>query len=139
MREEEKGFYYLHKCGDLIFRPETVVKWDPEYFNSSFVRKVWNFDRKNRFFAWRIVLEGLALGCRIDRARELSGEWKLTFEDSVELIRNTADREVNNLMKSGMDVFVKEILKMTDVEYWQNVETFWMQEGKEKKRLIRLV
>ena len=70
-------FYYLHKeTKDLIHkrvRPES---------DSPFVERVWELDPTDRFFAWQIAVEALALGAREDRVRELQAKWGLTDEDA---------------------------------------------------------
>lgn len=47
-----RWFYYLHTNGNLIGRNPIVVDSDPEYFNSDFVRKVWEINTENRLDAF---------------------------------------------------------------------------------------
>ena len=111
------GYYYLHsESKDLIFKPEIVVDSDPEYFNSPFVQKVWHIDTSNREDAWRIVLESLALGIKLERAKELSRKWGCNYEDSHEMLLRV--ESPTQLSKDGMTIFIKEILKMDVEEYW---------------------
>lgn len=113
-----KGQVYLHTNGDLIYKPHGGVEFD-----SPFVKKVWPCDTKNRANAWTIVLEALALGCQIERARNLAKKWGLTKLDSFEMLRRV---KPTNLMKEGLNIFVKEILEMNIEDYWREVQfRFW--------------
>ena len=114
----EGGFYYLHTDGNLIFKPASMVDYDPHYFDSPFIKKVWRLDFKNRFDAWRLILEALSMGCSIPRAKELAEKWGLTLEDSIEMLKRTNRDEVSNAMTEGMKIFIPEILGM-------EVEAFW--------------
>lgn len=49
MSELRKGYYYLHTNGSTIWKPSTVTRMDPEYFNSPFVVKVWEINSKESF------------------------------------------------------------------------------------------
>lgn len=121
----EKGFYYLHAEGDLIYKPITVVDSDPDYFKSSFVKKFWKMNFSYRVDAWQVVLEALALGCKVERARELAGKWGLTYDDSFELIRRCRPGQITELMRDGLEIFVKEILGMEPGAYWGKLKEDW--------------
>jgi len=124
------GFYYLHTNGSLIFKPAAVAasKYDT-YFISDFVKHVWELDLSDRLCAWRIVLEALSMGCSIPRARELAGKWKLTFEDSIELLKRTPRNEVTEAMTEGMKIFIPEILGMEVERFWALTKENW-EDGK---------
>lgn len=122
MELEQSGFYYLHTDGNLIFKPASVVEFDSHYFDSPFVKKVWRVDLKDRLCAWRIVLEALSMGCSIPRARELAGKWRLTFEDSIELLKRTPRNEVTEAMTEGMKIFIPEIFWALTKEDWNGKE-----------------
>lgn len=112
------GYYYLHaETKNLIFK-----KFEPEA-DSDFVQKVWRMDTADRVTAWTIALEGLALGAKISRVKELAKKWNLTFDDSVELLKRVEDP--NALMKDGISLFAKEILDIPVDEYWKKVEKAW--------------
>jgi hypothetical protein len=119
---EHQGFYYLHKDGSLIFKPAAVAQsiYD-SYFDSSFVKKVWDHDLSDRLCAWRIVLEGFFYGAKVDRLIELAERWKLTFEDSIELLKRTQPKDITEGMKGGLPSFVAHVLKVTPDEYWSKV------------------
>ena len=127
------GFYYLHTDGNLIFKPSIVVD-DPSYFDSPFVKKVWRLDLKDRLCGWRIVLEALSMGCNIKRARELAGKWRLTFEDSIELLKRTPRNEVSEAMTEGMKIFIPEILGMEVERFWALIKQDW-NKSEEKSSL----
>ena len=51
------GYYYLHTNGRLIHKPLTVVETDPEYFDSSFVQKIWKIDSMEQYIAMVVEIE----------------------------------------------------------------------------------
>ena len=118
------GFYYLHSEGNLIFKP-TIVADDPGYFNSPFVKKVWRLDTNDRLCAWTIILEALSMGCSIDRAKELSNLWKLTLDDSIEMLKRAERDKVTSAMKEGLEIFIREILGMEIEAFWVKVKENW--------------
>lgn len=103
-----RHFYYLHTNGEIIGKSALVVDADPQYFDSSFVRRVWETDSTDRGDAWIVVLEGLALGCNIEKARELSERWKLTEEDMHEVLSRVPVNEERTL---GLMIFIEKILR----------------------------
>jgi len=109
-------YYYLHTNGNLIYRNPAVVDSDPDYFDSPFVKKVWKINAENREDAWTMILEALVLGARIESVQNLAGIWKLTFEDSIEMIQRIKPDE--NL-KKGFEMFLSKILNLT----WDQYET----------------
>jgi hypothetical protein len=112
MNEETIGFYYLHTNGDLIFK-----RFEPE-LASPFVKAVWRVDTTDRGCAWRIVLEGLALGAREERIKELAHKWNLTVEDSIEMILRV---KPSALMMEGFKKFIRLVLGMSKEEYWEQM------------------
>lgn len=77
-----KSYYYLHTNGDLIFKPERVVKSEPGYFDSPFVRRVWLLDTEDRATCWIMLIEALSLGANAVRIKELQDLWNMTNEDA---------------------------------------------------------
>ncbi len=124
-REIEGGYYYLHTNGNLIFKPVSVVDYDPCYFDSPFVKKFWRLDFTDRFDAWRLILEALSMGCRVERAKELAQKWGLTFEDSVELLKRTPPQKVTTDMMAGLGFLAEKILGMRIDVYWDKVKEEW--------------
>ncbi len=122
------GFYYLHTEGNLIYKPAIVAE-DPDYFDSPFVKKVWRLDVNDRLCAWRIVLEALSMGCNVGRARELAGKWRLTFKNSIELLKRTPRNEVTQAMTEGMRIFIKEILGMEVEHFWALTKEDWKEKS----------
>ena len=115
------GYYYLHTNGDLIYKPAIVVDSDPQYFDSPFVKKLWAFDASDRQDAWVIVLESLASGVNVSRAKELSIKWGLTIEDFYEfMMRNT---EPNELLKKGIVLFAEKIMDMSEDDFFAKINT----------------
>ena len=113
------GYYYLHTNGELIWK-----KFIPEA-NSPFVRRIWEVHEEDRAIAWKIVLEALSLGAKIERIRRLSYKWGLTFEDSIELLRHAKKETVTQRMRDGLKIFIKEILGMEEQRYWDLVRRGW--------------
>ena len=112
---EHQGFYYLHTNGELIFK-----RFKPDD-DSPFVRAICPVDLRDRYCAWRIVLEGFFYGARVDRLVDLAEQWKLTFEDLIELLKRTPCENITEGMKGGLPSFVAHVLKMTPDEYWSKV------------------
>ena len=113
----ESWYYYLHQNGLLIGKNPVVVETDPQYFDSPFVIKYWKLDLKDRSNAWILLLEALALGAKVEQAKELAEHWKLTYEDSIEMLKRV---EPTELMKKGMPIMIEEIFGMSTEEYWEN-------------------
>ena len=112
-------YYYLHQNGDLIGKNPIVVYSDRHYFDSPFVKKVWLVDTENRSNAWNLAVEALALGARIDRVKELADRWNLTKEDLIEYIMRNP--EPTDAQKEGMDLFIREILKLEPNAFWDDL------------------
>ena len=117
------GFYYLHTNGDMIFK-----RFEPEG-DSPFVKKVWSLDLTNRMNAWTIALEGLFLGAKTERIEDLANKWGLTLNDSIEML--TRRKGPSSEEVGGLKLFIKEILKMGEEEFWEKAK----QEFKEKKEV----
>ncbi len=113
------GFYYLHTNGEMIYK-----RFEPET-DSTFVKKVWPIDSTSRLNAWKIVLEGFFYGAKVDRLKELSQKWDLTFEDSVELLKRTRKEERTEAMMGGLPSFVAHVFQMTPDTYWSKVKEKW--------------
>ena len=114
------GYYYLHTNGSLIYKPAIVVDLDPNYFDSSFVKKVWQFDSEDRGNAWTIVLEALSLGVSTDRAKELSIKWGLTIEDFYEfMMRNT---DPGKLLQDGIVLFAEKVLGIPEDDFFKKLD-----------------
>lgn len=85
METQERGFYYLHTNGSLIykrFRPES---------DSPFVKKVWEVGlsegKIERGDLWIVLIEAAALGATKTRIDELVKEWGATDEDAHEFAK----------------------------------------------------
>lgn len=119
------SFYYLHENGDLIHK-----NFEPEQEAGGFVKKVWKVDVSNRACGWGIVLEALALGANLERVKELSTKWGLTFDDSVEFIARVTP---TNLMRDGLEIFIEKVLSMESDDYWDKVKEKLEEMKKGKK------
>jgi len=40
----KKGYYYLHTNSQIIQKPLSIIKNDPEYFNSPYVVNYWKVE-----------------------------------------------------------------------------------------------
>jgi len=114
-----KWYYYLHTNGDLIGKNPIVVTDD--YFDSPFVKEVWEIDTTNRGDAWTLVLEALALGANIDRVKELVNKWNLDLNDSFEMLIRL---NPNERMKNGLEIFVNKILNMNIDDYFNQFKLY---------------
>lgn len=116
------GYYYLHESGELIYKPPVVAcSINDPYWDSPFVKKVWQINLAERKTAWILLLEALAMGCQIARAKELARNWGMNFDDSILMLANIPKEEVTPEMKAGIKIFIKEVLQMGEAEYWQKV------------------
>jgi len=114
-----KWYYYLHSNVDLIGKNPAVVDPDPAgYFEGPFVMRYWLIDTEDRRTCWVMILEALAKGARLDRIRELCEKWHMDHDDSIEMITRLKPTEIQ---KGGMEIFIKEILKMDPNEYWEEI------------------
>ncbi len=116
-----KWYYYLHTNGQLIGKNPIAVDGDSNYFDSDFVKRVWKIDTTKREDAWLLVVEALAIGADIKCIHELALKWSLTEEDLKEFIVRYP--EPNKEQISGMDIFIKEILKKDQDTVWDNLIT----------------
>ena len=104
------SFYYLHsETKDLIWK-----KFEPES-DSHFVVCVWPFDVTNRAHAWTLCLEGLSLGAKIDRVRELAAKWALTPADALDYMAAFTPTPEK---KAQLEVFMANVHGLTDEEFW---------------------
>lgn len=117
----KKWYYYLHTNGDLIGKSPLGVELDPCYFDSPFVKKVWEIDLESRLDAWNFVLESLSLGAKESRVKELVDKWGMTIEDCLEyMARQNPTVEkiqqlkyfIKNIYGLSEDDFFKEIMKV---------------------------
>lgn len=114
----KKWYYYLHTNGDLISRNPFVVESDPDYFDSPFVRKVWEIDLENRLDVWNFVLEALFLGANETRVEELANKWGMTVEDCLEyMIRQEPTDEKIKQLK----LFIGKIYKLSEDEFFGKI------------------
>lgn len=81
-----QGWYYLHENGDLIYKRD-LDGTAADIRDSDFARCMWPMDPSDRAGAWDIAIEGLALGARPARVKELAGKWGLTDADADEYAR----------------------------------------------------
>ena len=70
------GFYYLTEDGQLIPTTEEPANDDSAYVC------IWPVDSSDRYNAWKIATEALALGADKERIKELAEKWDLTDLDA---------------------------------------------------------
>lgn len=109
------GYYYLHTNGDMIYKPHGNPA---DFAESDFVRCWWPVDLTDRESAWKVVLEGFALGGNEDRLAELARKWGLTYEDSIQMLRQVQPTE---RMKNGMPKWIRLVLGMEPDHYWEKI------------------
>ena len=71
-------------------------------------------------------MEALAKGARIGRIKELAEKWKMDKADSIEMLKQL---KPNDLMRTGMTIFVQDILNEDIGKYWKEIGAL----GDEKK------
>ncbi len=77
-----EGWYYLHTNGSLIYKRETGTT-AADIRESDFARALWPLNPRDREGAWRIVIEGRALGGSRDRIDKLAEQWGCDDRDAV--------------------------------------------------------
>ena len=106
-------YYYLHsESKDLIHK-----RFEPES-DSPFVKAVWSLDTTDRSDAWKVILEGLALGARINRVKQLCEKWECGLKDFEEMILRT---KPTKLMIKGADLYLKKIQNLDVDKYWDKL------------------
>lgn len=130
-----RWYYYLHTNGELIGKNPVVVEsgggTPMEYFDSNFVRKVWEIDTMVRSTCWTLILEALALGAGIKGIKELIEKWTMDKGDSIEMLKRMklAEMKPDELMKKGMTRFIKEVLGLDVEKYWAEIRTLGAKKG----------
>ena len=76
------GWYYLHtESNDLIYKrklEDTFI----ELQESSFTKMIWPIDPHNRIYAYRMLIESMALGANKERTSELALAWNCDDKDA---------------------------------------------------------
>jgi hypothetical protein len=112
-----KWYYYLHTNGDLIGK--NPVAYSAEDFGGSdFVKAFWLIDTENRADLWKVILEALAQGARIDRIKDLCEKWGATKIDAFEMMART--RGPVDLQKTGLKIFIVNILCITEDVFYDD-------------------
>jgi hypothetical protein len=75
-------------------------------------------DTTDRSDAWKVILEGLALGARLDRVKQLCEKWECGLKDFEEMILRTKPTE---LMIKGADLYLKKIQNLDVDKYWDKL------------------
>ena len=55
-------YFYLHTNGCLIKKPGSITNFDPDYFDSPFVREVWKVDITNEESVTKFTTEATKAG-----------------------------------------------------------------------------
>jgi len=91
-----KGYYYLHENGELIYKrdlPGIIA----DFRESTFVRMFWSIDTDDRQSAWDFLVEAGTCDVNMDRVNELATKWGCSDEDA----ETYADRAGVILSKDG--------------------------------------
>lgn len=100
------GWYYLHKNGDLIYKPDPEAIADIR--DSDFARCAWSVDPSDRKVARELLVEALALGANTSRISELADKWKCNDEDAdkfAEVIGINFERDGNQWCAHTLSFF----------------------------------
>ena len=123
----KKWYYYLHTNGDLIGKSPFGVECDPNYFDSPFVKKVWEIDLENRLDAWNFILEALSLGAGEDKVKELVEKWDMTKEDCLEYISR---QEPTPEKVQQLHLFVKKIYGLSKESFTSEIIKIALKKSK---------
>jgi hypothetical protein len=85
--EKEKGYYYLHSNGELIYKRYLDYMQVEDFRESPFVTMFWDFENTDRACAWEILVSALCLGAKESRIIELADKWKCTNEDAIQFAK----------------------------------------------------
>jgi len=118
IKNAREWYYYLHEDGNLISTNPLVLDAEPKYFESIFAKKVWKLNMNDRGSLWSFVLEALANGAKIESVQQLAILWRLTIEDSLEMIRHV---EPNKEQTLGLNILIVKIFHMELAEYWDMI------------------
>lgn len=103
-----KWYYYLHANGDVIGKNPELTH-DSDLIGSDFVKRWWLIDLEERADLWRVLLEALAGGARLDRIKELAEKWKATKIDAFEMMVHMNPSEAQ---RRGLLLFIDKVLGM---------------------------
>jgi len=118
IKNAREWYYYLHEDGNLISTNPLVLDAEPKYFESIFAKKVWKLNMNDRGSLWSFVLEALANGAKIESVQQLAILWRLTIEDSLEMIRHVKPNKEQTL---GLNILIVKIFHMELAEYWDMI------------------
>jgi len=128
-----KWYYYLHTNGDLIGK-NPAYTLNSDLIGSDFVKSWWLIDMDDRADLWRVLLEGLAGGARLDRIKELVEKWKATKKDAFEMMVHMNPSEVQ---RRGLLLFIEKVLGM-DADVFFGEFMAWGKAEKEKAEAARV-
>ena len=113
-----RTWYYLNFKGQLIHK-----RTEPSA-NNPLVKHRWVCESDDRSTAWKIVLEGLALGADSDRVKGLARKWNMDYQDVLHFMKYTTDSGIapSNELSVGLEKFVQEIMNMDINKFWNKVK-----------------
>lgn len=76
------GWYYLHVNGELIYKRD-LDGTAADIRESDLARGMWPVDETDRAGAWRILIESLAAGAKLERVKELAAKWSCDDADAA--------------------------------------------------------
>ncbi len=82
-----EGWYYLHENGSLIYKRQ-LGGTAADIRESDFTKAIWPFVSTDRAAAWRICVEGLALGAKPERVKQLAELWHCSDDDAYNYARH---------------------------------------------------
>jgi len=92
----ERGYYYLHENGQLIFKRD-LGDTAADLEESDLVKAFWPINTGDRQSAWDLLVELLASGVNRERIHELSQKWGCNDNDAP----TYAERVGAKLFKDG--------------------------------------
>lgn len=109
---EDIKYAILHADGGIL-----ITSHDPYGMTGgAFSRQIWTLRPTDRATAWKCLLEALALGCDLDRAKQLAEQWGCTPRDLVEYMLRT--RLPSRQLQDGVQRYLADIAGVAPEEWF---------------------
>lgn len=78
----EKGYYYLHTNGELIYKRYLDNEQVADFRESDFVIMFWPISTDSRLDAWTVLVCASVLGAKAEKIKELAEKWNCNNKDA---------------------------------------------------------
>ena len=121
-----KSYYYLHKNGTLIYKPDTVVEsagGPNEYFDSPFVKAWWSMDSSKPNEVHEFLHDAKRQGVDNTQLRAIAGKFNMSIDVDIRESVNTIMTPDSNLIKEYAksairDVFIQMPTRTVNKKNW---------------------